>query len=96
MPWHSGDNPLSSGISAEKRRKADAIVDVTIARDSEASTAALGHELTSRHIRVMSTIPLKADQRGLHVRYVPLAGIQSMVLSHYRGDEDTGLLNEAL
>jgi hypothetical protein len=32
----------------------------------------------------------------LHVRYVPLAGIQSMVLSHYRGDEDTGLLNEAL
>jgi hypothetical protein len=40
LPWHSGDNPLSSGISAEKRRKADAIVDVTIARDSEASTAA--------------------------------------------------------
>jgi hypothetical protein len=30
----------------------------------------LGHEQTSRLIRVMSVIPLKADiqQRGLHVR----------------------------
>jgi hypothetical protein len=32
-----------------------------------------GHEQTSRHVRVMSVIPLKADihQRGLHVRFVP-------------------------
>jgi hypothetical protein len=38
------------------------------------STSALGHEQTSRHVRVMSVIPLKADinQRGLHVRLVPL------------------------
>ena len=37
--------------------------------------SALGHEQTSRHVRVMSVIPLKADihQRGLHVRYVPIA-----------------------
>ena len=30
----------------------------------------MGHEQTSRHVRVMSVIPLKADihQRGLHVR----------------------------
>jgi hypothetical protein len=34
--------------------------------------SALGHEQTSRHVRVMSVIPLKADihQRGLHVRFV--------------------------
>ena len=32
--------------------------------------SALGHERTSRHVRVMSVIPPKADihQRGLHVR----------------------------
>ena len=37
--------------------------------------SALGHEPTSRHVRVMSVIPLKADihQRGLHVRLVPEA-----------------------
>ena len=37
--------------------------------------SALGHEQTSRHVRVMSVIPLKADirQRALHVRFVPLA-----------------------
>ena len=36
--------------------------------------SAMGHEQTSRHGRVMSVIPLKADirQRGLHVREVPL------------------------
>ena len=36
--------------------------------------SALGHEQTSRHVRVMSVIPLKADihQRGLHVRLMPL------------------------
>jgi len=33
----------------------------------------MGHEQTSRHVRVMSVIPLKADihQREWHVRYVP-------------------------
>ena len=43
--------------------------------------SALGHEQTSRHVRVMSVIPLKADihQRGLHVRLVPLADIQAVV-----------------
>ena len=41
--------------------------------------SALGHEQTSRHIRVMSVIPLKADihQRGLHVRLVPVTEIGS-------------------
>jgi len=35
--------------------------------------SALGHEQTSRHVRVMSVIALKADihWRGLHVRFVP-------------------------
>jgi hypothetical protein len=35
--------------------------------------SALGHEQTSRNVRVMSVIPLKADihQRDLHVRLVP-------------------------
>ena len=35
--------------------------------------SALGHEQTSRHVRVMSVIPLKADirQRIEHVCYVP-------------------------
>jgi hypothetical protein len=37
--------------------------------------SALGHEQTSRNVRVMSVIPLKADKRGLHVRLVPIAGI---------------------
>jgi hypothetical protein len=37
--------------------------------------SALGHERTSRHVRFMSVIPLKADihRRGLHVRLVPKA-----------------------
>ena len=37
----------------------------------------MGHERTSRHVRFMSVIPLKADihRRGLHVRLVPLADI---------------------
>ena len=37
--------------------------------------SALGQEQTSRHVRVTSVIPLKADihQRGLHVRKVPQA-----------------------
>ena len=35
-----------------------------------------GQKLTSRKIRVMSVIPVKADirQRGLHVRLVPFSG----------------------
>ena len=35
--------------------------------------AALGQKRTSRYVRVMSVISLKADihQRGLHVRLVP-------------------------
>jgi len=36
---------------------------------------ALGQKQTSRHVRVMSVIPLKADihRRGLHVGLVPIA-----------------------
>jgi hypothetical protein len=39
--------------------------------------SALGQKQTSRHVRVMSAIPLKADvrQRDWRVRYVPLADI---------------------
>jgi hypothetical protein len=39
--------------------------------------SALGHEQTSRHIRLTSVIPLKADihRRGLHVRLVPEADV---------------------
>jgi len=39
--------------------------------------SALGHEQTSRHVRVMSVIPLKADirQRIEHVCLVPIADI---------------------
>jgi hypothetical protein len=38
------------------------------------STSALGHEQTSRHVRVMSVVPLKADihRREWLVRYVPI------------------------
>ena len=37
----------------------------------------MGQKQTSRHVRVTSVIPLKADihQRGLHVRLVPEANI---------------------
>jgi hypothetical protein len=39
--------------------------------------SAMGHKQTSRHARVMSVLPLKADirQREWHVRYVPEADI---------------------
>ena len=49
--------------------------------------SALGHEQTSRRVRVMSVIPLKADidQRGLHVRYVPLADIGAKRLPERSG-----------
>ena len=41
------------------------------------STFSLGHERSSRHVGVMSVIPLKADihRRGLHVRFVPEADV---------------------
>jgi hypothetical protein len=37
----------------------------------------MGQKQTSRHVHVMSVIPLKADihQRGLHVRLVPVADV---------------------
>ena len=40
--------------------------------------SALGHKRTSRNVRVVSAIPLKADihQRDLHVRLVPKAGLK--------------------
>jgi hypothetical protein len=43
----------------------------------------LGHEQTSRNVRVMSVIPLKADihQRDLHVRLVPTADISPYIWS---------------
>ena len=39
----------------------------------------MGHEQTSRHVRVMSVIPLKADihRRGLRVGLVPKADLGS-------------------
>ena len=42
--------------------------------------SALGHEQTSRHVRVMSVIPLKADihQRSLHVCLVPLTDLRAL------------------
>ena len=45
--------------------------------------SALGHEQTSRHVRVMSVIPLKADidRRGLQVRFVPEADINHHLFS---------------
>jgi hypothetical protein len=41
------------------------------------SMSDLGQKQTSRHVRVMSVIPLKADirQREWHVRYVPKADV---------------------
>jgi len=40
--------------------------------------SALGHEQTSRNVRVMSVLPLKADirQREWHVRFVPQTDIE--------------------
>ena len=42
--------------------------------------SALGQKQASRHVRVMSVIPLKADihQRGLHVRLVPEADVVAL------------------
>ena len=44
--------------------------------------SALDNEQTSRHVRVMSVIPLKADirYREWHVRCVPLADISGAVV----------------
>jgi hypothetical protein len=37
----------------------------------------MGHERTSRNVRVMSDLPLKPEiyQRGMHVRLVPVADL---------------------
>ena len=45
--------------------------------------SAMGQKQTSRHVRVMSVIPLKADirQRGLRVRFVPRADINHHLFS---------------
>jgi hypothetical protein len=55
--------------------------------------SALGHEQTSRDVRLMSVIPLKADihQRGVHVRFVPEADIAVSYINHqheHRGRAD--------
>ena len=47
----------------------------------------MGHEQTSRHVRVMSVIPLKTDihQRGLHVCLVPEAVVRPHSLADRNG-----------
>jgi hypothetical protein len=52
--------------------------------------SALGHEQTSRHVRVMTVIPLKADShwRSLHVRFVPLADVKSLLIMAVLGRGD--------
>jgi hypothetical protein len=42
--------------------------------------SAMGHERKSRHVRIMSVLPLKADihLHGLYVRFVPRADIYSL------------------
>jgi hypothetical protein len=44
----------------------------------------MGQEPTSRHVGVMSVIPLKADihQRNMHVRFVPRTDIDTTPMSH--------------
>ena len=46
---------------------------IFFAQGPDHEMSAMGQEQTSRHVRVMSVIPLKADihQCGLHVRLVP-------------------------
>jgi hypothetical protein len=58
-----------------RRRQAHIVFDCLV-QLKPCRRSTLGHEQTSRHIRVMS-IPFKADihQRGLHVRLVPEADI---------------------
>jgi hypothetical protein len=53
--------------------------------------SALGHDQTSRHVRVMSVIALKADihQRGLHVHLVPIADVTVRNLSSGDGLRDS-------
>ena len=66
----SGQVGIDRPDTATLRRKGGA-------RTLGGSPSALGHEQTSRDVRVMSVIALKPDihQRGLHVRQVPLADI---------------------
>ncbi len=49
---------------------------IFLAQGPDHEMSAMGHEQTSRHVRVMSVIPLKADihQRELNVRYVHISG----------------------
>src|SRR6476620_6454810 len=53
--------------------------------------SALGHEQTSRHIRVMSVITLKADihQRGLPVCFMPMGDI-TLSCRHWPGRVSSG------
>jgi hypothetical protein len=48
-------------------------------KNLEALMSALGQKQTSGHFRVMSALPPKADiaERFRHVRFVPIADIQS-------------------
>jgi hypothetical protein len=63
-----------------------------VGRASPCGMSAMGHEQTSRNVRVMSVIRLKADihQREWHVRLVPLTDIGSAVIdrarSRYKGE----------
>jgi hypothetical protein len=58
--------------------------------------SAMGHEQTSRHVRVMSVLPLKADirQREWHVRYVPATDIPPVRLPRQEGAVKDTLLHE--
>ena len=49
-----------------------------------ATMSAMGQKQTSRHVRVMSVLPLKADihKRGLHLRLAPKADIQAAGIKH--------------
>jgi hypothetical protein len=63
-----------------------------------APMSALGQKLTSRHVRVMSVIPRKADidQRGLHVRLVPEADMQSLRYSAMCSPDPPNSLGKSL
>ena len=58
--------------------------------------AALGQKQTSRHVRVMSVLPLKADirQREWHVRYVPVADILAPTETRVSSPRESAILFE--